>query len=122
MNNDLILDVSKRVGIVSIVIIGLMAILFSSPKAIILGYILGTLVSVVSFKLMGNTVSKAVSKEPSKATTYTSSHYMLRLGIYGLILFVAAKADYLNILSTAFGLTMIKNIIVFSTIFNKNFK
>lgn len=122
MNDDLILNVSKRVGIFSLVIIVFMAILSSNPKPIILGYIFGTLISLISFKLMGNTMNKAVKKTPSRAITYTASHYVLRMTIYGFVLFVSVKADYLNIISTFIGLIMVKNTIVLSTIFDKNFK
>lgn len=122
MNDNLIIDVAKKVAIVSLIIIVLIAVIFSNPKPIILGYFFGTLISVVSLKLMGNTINKAVQKSPSKASSYTRSHYMFRLTIYGLVLFVAAKADYLNFLATAVGLTMVKNIIILFTIFDKNFK
>lgn len=122
MNQDLIIDITKKVAIISIIIVVLVAIIFTNPKPIILGYFFGTLISVVSLKLMGNTINKAVQKTPSKASSYTRSHYMFRLTIYGLVLVVAAKADYLNFMSTAVGLTMVKNIIIFFTIFDKNFK
>lgn len=122
MNNDLIIDVTKRVGVISLIIIGTMAISFDNPKPIILGYIFGTLISVISFKLMGNTIAEAVRKPPSKASSYVTFHYMLRFTIYALVLIVASKADYLNFFSTAIGLTMVKNIIVLSTVFDKNFK
>ena len=122
MNNDLIVNVSKRIGIISLIIIGGMAIIFKESKPIILGYFFGTLISIISFKLMGNTINKSVKKPPAKASTYTTFHYIFRMTIYALALIVASKADYLNFLSTAFGLTMVKNVIVLSTIFDKNFR
>lgn len=122
MNNDLIINVAKRIGILSLIIIGTIAIFFSNPKPIILGYFFGTLISIISFKLMGNTIYEAIKKPPRKASSYAVFHYMLRFIIYALVLIISSKADYLNFIATAVGLTMVRNTIILSTIFDKNFK
>ncbi|GMG95546.1 ATP synthase subunit I [Tepidimicrobium xylanilyticum] len=122
MNDDLIIDVAKRIGILSLIIIGTIFIFFPNPKPIILGYFFGTIISIISFKLMGNTINKAVKRPPRQATSYAVFHYMLRFIIYAIVLIIASKADYLNFFATAIGLTMVKNTIVLSTIFDKNFK
>lgn len=122
MNDDLIIDIAKRAGLLSLIPIGIFFIFFKEPKPVILGYVFGVIISIVSLKLISNTMEKAVKKTPSKATTYARSHYMMRMIIYGLALIVATKADHLNMLSTALGLTMVKNTIVLSAIFDKNFK
>lgn len=121
MNNDLIIDVAKRTSILSLIVVGILAIAFKDSKPIILGYLFGTFISIVSFKLISNTMESAVKKEPSKAKFYVISHYGMRMVIYGLALTLATKADYLNLFTTALGLTMVKNTIVLSTIFDKNF-
>lgn len=121
MNNDLIIDVAKRTSIVSVIVVGVLAIAFKESKPIILGYLFGTFISIVSFKLISNTLESAVKKEPSKAKLYAAFHYGMRMVIYGLALTLATKADYLNLFTTALGLTMVKNTIVLSTIFDKNF-
>ena len=43
MNDNLIIGVAKRTGILSLIIIGAILIFFKNPKPIILGYIFGPL-------------------------------------------------------------------------------
>ncbi len=98
MNDNLIIGVAKRTGILSLIIIGAILIFFKNPKPIILGYIFGTLISIISLKLIGNTIHEAVKRPPRQATSYAVFHYMLRFIIYAVVLIIAAKADYLNFL------------------------
>lgn len=118
MNDDLVLALAKRVGIASLIIILFMALAFTSPKPIILGYVFGTLISLLTFKLIDNTINKAINMPPSRAKSYSISHYLGRYVIYLVVLLIGAKADYLNLLSTLVGLLMVKFVIIASAIFN----
>lgn len=121
MNNDLVFKIVKRTAIISLFIIGIMAFMFKEPKPIILGYIFGTVISILGFKLLHNTINKAVEMTPGRASSYSMVHYFLRYIIYFIVLGVAAIANYLNFPSTLLGLLMVKIIILGSGIFDKNF-
>lgn len=122
MNNDIVIKVTKRVTLVSLLIIGVSFFLFKEAIPIIYGYIFGTIISVLGFKLLSNTINKAVSMTPSKATTYSIVHYMLRYLIYFIVLAIAALADYLNFPAAILGLLSVKFMIIASAIFDKNFQ
>lgn len=122
MNNDIILKIYKRVIIISFFLIGISFIVFSNPKPIILGYIFGTLISMVSLKLLDTTINRSIKMTPAKASGYSMVHYFLRFFIYFIVLAVSAIADYLNFPATALGLLMVKFVIFISTIFDRNFK
>lgn len=121
MNNDLIFNIGKRVIILVLLISGIFALVFPEPKAIILGLIFGSIISILSLKLIDNTISKAVKMPPGRARGHSITHYFARYIIYFFVLLVAAKAEYLNLLSTIGGLLTVKFVIIFSTIFDKNF-
>lgn len=121
MNNDIILKVYKRALIFSLFIIGISFFIFRNPKPIILGYLFGLIISMLSFKLLDNTINKAVRMTPARANSHTLVHYILRYIIYFMVLFVAAKADYLNLLATVVGLLVVKFTIIVSSIVDKNF-
>ena len=121
MNNDLVFKLTKRIAIVSLFIVGIVAFMFKEPMPIIQGYIFGTIISILGFKLLHNTINKAVEMTPSRASGYSMAHYMLRYIIYAVVLAVAALADYLNFPATLLGLLMIKIMILVSGIFDKDF-
>lgn len=121
MNNDLILNIGKRVMILVLLVSGVFAFAFKEPRPIILGLTFGSIISILSLKLIDNTISKAVNMAPMKARGYTITHYFARYMIYFVVILVAAKADYLNLLATIGGLLTVKFVIIFSNIFDKNF-
>lgn len=121
MNNDLIFKIGKRV-IVLVALISLIFVIFiKEPKPIILGLIFGAIISILAFKLLDNTINKAVKMPPNRATAYSTAHYFARYAIYFFVLLVAAKAEYLSLISTIGGLLTVKFVIIISTIFDKNF-
>lgn len=122
MNNDIVFKVTKRVAIISLLIIGISFFLFKEPKPIIYGYIFGAIISILGFKLLNNTINKAVGMTPGKATAYSTVHYMLRYLIYFIVLAVAALADYLNFPAAILGLLSVKFIIIGSAVFDKDFQ
>ncbi|MBU5255658.1 ATP synthase subunit I [Tissierella praeacuta] len=122
MNNDLVFKVAKRVMILSLLLIGISVFVFKEPKPIILGYVFGAIISILSFKLLHNTINKAVEMSPDKASAYSTLQYMLRYLIYFIVLAVAALADYLSFPATVLGLLMVKFVILLSGIFDEDFK
>lgn len=121
MNNKLIFKISKRVVALVLLASGIFAFAFKEPKPIILGLVFGSLISILSLKLLDNTINKAVNMPPGKATAFSTLHYFARYIIYFIVLLVAAKAEYLNLLSALVGLLSVKFVIIFSNIFDKNF-
>ncbi|WP_353093731.1 ATP synthase subunit I [Tissierella praeacuta] len=121
MNNDLVFKVAKRVCILSLFIIGISFFIFKEPKPVILGYVFGAIISILGFKLLHNTINRAVEMPPDKATAYSVVHYMLRYLIYFVVLSVAILADYLNFFAAVLGLFMVKFVIIGSGIFDKDF-
>ncbi|CAK7049339.1 ATP synthase subunit I [Tissierella carlieri] len=122
MNNDLVFKITKRVSIISLLIIGSIAFIFKNSKPIILGYVFGAIISILGFKLLHNTINKAVEMSPGKAAAYSTVHYMLRYLIYFIVLLIAALADYLNFPAAILGLLMVKIVILGSGIFDKDFQ
>lgn len=122
MDDKLVLKIVKRTAIISLLIIGMTVIIFKDFKPIVLGYIFGTIISILGFKLLHNTIKKAVEMTPGKANAYSTVHYMLRYFIYFIVLGVAALADYLNFPAAILGLLIVKFVILGSGVFDKNFQ
>lgn len=121
MNNDIIIKVYKRALIFSILVMGLTFFIFNEPKPIVLGYIFGLIISMLSFKLLQNTINNSVKMNPGRARRYTIIHYTFRSIIYLIVMIVAILADYLNFPATVLGILMVKFTIIFSNILDKNF-
>lgn len=121
MNKDILQKVHKRTIILSLFIIGICFFVFEDPKPIILGYIFGTLTSMLGFQLIYNTMTKAMTMVPESATSYTRKHYTYRLIMYAAVMAVAIFADYLNFVFVLVGLLMTKVVIYLSTVLDKNF-
>ncbi|MEW8972576.1 MAG: ATP synthase subunit I [Tissierellaceae bacterium] len=121
MNKDIIIKIYKRTLIASFFIVGICFFLFKEPKPIILGYIFGVIISMLGFKLLDNTINRAVKMAPNRANAYTVMHYVLRNTIYFIVLSISAIAGYLNFPATILGLLMIKFVIIISSIVDKNF-
>lgn len=121
LNKDLVVKISKVVIILSFFIIVFSFFLFRNPKPIILGYIFGALVNILSFFLISNSAYKLVQMSPQKAKIRASSNYILRFFIYFIVLFISIKADYLNYLATFVGLTMVRNAIFILNFIDKEF-
>lgn len=121
MNNDLVLKIIKRTLIYSLILMGICVFIFKDWKPIVLGLMFGTVISILTFKLLHNTVNKSVAMEPKRASAYSSGQYAGRFLIYFIVLMVAALADYLNFFSTVIGLVMVRIVISSSLILDKNF-
>lgn len=121
MKEDTITKVYKRTLIFSFIIMGFSFFIFKNPKPIVLGYLFGLIISMLSFKLLESTINRAVRMTPARASGYTTVHYILRYIIYFIVLSVAVIADYLNFPATVLGILMIKITIIISTALDKEF-
>lgn len=121
-NNKIANFIIRRTIVYSLFIIGIILIGFKNPKPLVLGYVFGTSIGTLGFKLLELTINKAVTMPPKKASSYAMSRYLIRYFIYGIVLTVAALADYLNFVAVVIGLLMIKIVIITSTIYDNIFK
>ncbi len=122
MNNDIVFKIIKRSLMVSLIFIGLSFFLFKDPMPVINGYIFGGITSILNFKLLHNTINRAIFMAPHKANMHSTIRYTVRYIIYFIVLIIAALAPYLNFVATVLGLFLVKNIILGSAILDKDFK
>lgn len=120
MNNDLVFKITKFIAPISLITIGLMALVFKNSKSIILGFVFGTIISILSLALISRSADKTVSMPSSKAKKYAFFGYFTRLLIYSIILVISHKAEYLNIFSAFIGLNMVKIAIFTMTLLKKD--
>ena len=117
-DENIVFTIIKRTVVLSLIIIGIMFIGIKEPKYYVLGFIFGTGISILSFKLLENTINKAVTMEPSKATSYSTFNYFIRYFIYFIVIVVSGIADYLSLITAVLGLLMIKIVIITSTFYD----
>ena len=94
-----------------LILLGL-AITFNLNKAMVLGLIFGTIIAILNLRLLAISVTKTIATPPTRAQIYSSSQYLIRMGIMAVVLFVSAKAPHLNIVGTALGLLSTKFVIL----------
>ena len=121
MKDIVIKKIYKRTLIISFLIVGISFFIFNEAIKIMQGYIFGAIMGVLGFVLMENSIRRAISMNPGRASRHSMVHYFLRYAIYAVVLVVAAMADYLNFPATVLGLMIIKIIIIFSAFFDKDF-
>ena len=125
MDNKLQAEIKKLTrGIVVydlLILLGL-AITFDLNKPMVLGLIFGTLIAILNLRLLAISVSKTASMPSTKAQIYSSSQYLIRMGIMAVVLFVSAKAPHLNIVGTAIGLLSTKFVILTQKLFIEKVK
>lgn len=107
-----------RVAIILSILSSLIIIIFFGfKKDLLLGLYLGTLVSILFFRLMYRNAIKAVEKDANASKRFTSNNYYLRLLLYGIILYASYKNPNFNFYTTAIGFTMIKFSIIIVEVF-----
>ena len=81
-----------------------------------------TLIAILNLRLLAISVSKTVSMPSTRAQIYSSSQYLIRMGVMAVVLFVSAKAPHLNIVGTAIGLLSTKFVILTQKLFIEKVK
>ena len=95
------------------------AFFIPNPVALALGLIFGAAIGLLNFYELELTLSKSVKMSPGNATQYASLKYFARFLITAIVLFVAIRSPYLNVLGTAFGLVSIKFVVFALNLLNK---
>lgn len=119
MNNTLekqIRDVIKGVVIIDLIAAILIIFLSSSAKEMLTGLLFGTIIAILNFKLLAISLQKSVTYPPTKAQIYSTSRYIIRMFIVGVVLFVSAKSPHINIIGTTTGLLSTKFSILGKTV------
>lgn len=111
-------DILKRSLIILIVAIILILAIANNPKPYIYGLFFGMAINVLNFRLMSLSIKKSLSLNISGAQKHTTVNYMMRYIIYGIVLYIAAIADYIDLLSVIIGFFTVKVIIITDTFYD----
>lgn len=111
-------DILKRSLI--ILTIGVIIILLGikNPRPYIYGLFFGMAINVLNFRLMSLSIKKSLSLDLSRAQKHTTVNYMMRYVIYGIVLYIAAIADHIDLLSVIIGFFTVKFIIITDTFYD----
>ncbi|MTI46869.1 MAG: ATP synthase subunit I [Firmicutes bacterium] len=112
----------KRVIILALLVIGILFLTLPNPKKYVYGIIFGATINLLNFRLMSITLSKSVNMPQHKIMPYVMANYFSRYIIYGVVLAVAAMADYISLLTAILGIFMVKIIIISDTFYDTIFK
>lgn len=108
----------KRTVAVLLVGIGISFFVAREPMPYIYGFVFGGSISILGFKLLEQSTKKAVKMKEAGARTYMVANYIVRYLIYGVVLVVSAKADYINLLTAVLSLFVIKAVLVSDAIYD----
>ncbi|NLE25003.1 MAG: ATP synthase subunit I [Clostridiaceae bacterium] len=116
------LSVYKYTFIIALIVGAVSFFIVSDFKAFVYGLVFGTLIAVLNFNLLSNTMEKAAQMPSERAQRYASSKYYIRFAIYGIVLYISIIAPYINVIGTIIGLLTIKLVILILYAFNdKNY-
>lgn len=111
MNNSLgkqIRDVNKGILIIDLIAAILIVFLSNSPKEMLTGLLFGSIIAMLNFRLLAISLQKSVTYPPTKAQIYSTSRYIIRMTIVGVVLFVSAKSPHISVIGTTIGLLSTK--------------
>ena len=108
--------VTKGVIVYNLIVMILLLITSTFSKPMILGLVFGTIIAVLNFRLLAITLQKSVTMPVSRAQIYSSTQYMMRMTITGVVLLVSIKSPNLNIIGVVIGLLGPKFVILAKTL------
>ena len=95
-------------------------LIFSLQIDWVLGFVLGTIISILMFRLLALTINESIEKKSTnRAGSFMFSRYFIKYLIYGSIIYLALTRNQLNIAATVIGLLMVKITIIVSEIYTK---
>lgn len=109
---DEVNNVTKGVIVFDVIVLILLLVTSTFNKPMILGLLFGTIIAILNFRLLAISIDKSVSMPQGKAQIYSSSRYILRMIIVGIVLLVSANAPHINIIGVAIGLVSPKFVIL----------
>ncbi|AFS77278.1 F-ATPase, F0 complex, subunit I AtpI [Gottschalkia acidurici 9a] len=105
----------KRSIILVAIISGIILITFKDPKPYLYGIIFGSIINLLNFRLMYISTKKAMSLSFGGAQSHVTRNYFIRFTIYGIVILVASKADYINLITVILGFFIVKIVILADT-------
>ncbi len=102
----------KRSIILIVVALAVMAVAFKEPKPYLYGMLFGSIINILNFRLMYLSTKKAMALNMKGAQVHIVVNYLIRYMIYGLVLIVAVKADYMSLYTVILGLFVVKIVIL----------
>ena len=118
LTKDTEYKIVKRVIILTLMILGVILLAFPNPKDKLLGLVFGVIINLLNFRLMGLSLAKAMKMPQAQIMPYVVGSYMARYIIYGVVLTIAALADYLNFYTVVLGFFMVKIVILADTFYD----
>ncbi len=118
LGENIFIDILKRSAVVLVIAIIAIAVIADNPMPYILGLLFGMVINLLNFRLMSLSVTKALTYNQGRAQMYATVNYLVRYLIYGIVLYIAATADYIDLLSVVIGFFTVKLIIISDTFFD----
>ena len=115
LGENIFISVIKRALVLLVVGIVLILIVTNDPKPYIYGLVFGMTINILNFRLMSLSIKKALSLSEGGAQKYTMGNYLVRYVIYGIVLYIATIADYIELLTVILGFFTVKVIIISDT-------
>ena len=106
-NDKFVNSIIKKAGLL-IFIESILLIFLDNSIPLILGLLFGGIISIVFFKITYVNIQYLIDKTERQAKRIMIINYTIRYFISGLVLFVCAKSDNLNIFTCFLGLLSIK--------------
>lgn len=121
LGENIFTSIVKRALVIFAVAVVAILIIANEPKPYIYGLLFGMIINILNFRLMSLSIKKAIKLNPGTAQKITVGNYLVRYLIYGIVLYIAAVADYIDLLAVVVGFFTVKLIIV-SDAFYDQFK
>lgn len=112
LGENYFITIIKRSIILVAIISAIILVAFKEPKPYLYGLLFGSVINLLNFRLMYLSTKKAVTLSMRGAQSHIVINYLIRYMIYGLVLIVAAKADYINLYTAILGFFIVKIIIL----------
>lgn len=107
-----------RYTIILVAALILLSIIAFRSVPVVIGLVFGTAIALLNFIELSRTLQVAVTKSPEKASAYTTFKYFIRFAIMGVVLYVAAVTDYIDLLGTIVGLLSVKLVVYATNLFS----
>ena len=119
LGENIFISIIKRSLILLLVGIIAIFIFASQPKPYIYGLVFGMIINILNFRLMSLSIKKALSLNEGAAQKYAMGNYLVRYLIYGIVLYIGAVADHINLLAVVVGFFTVKVIIISDTFYEQ---
>ncbi len=107
----------KRSVILILITSAIILMAFKEPKPYLYGFLFGSIINILNFRLMYLSTKRAMTLHSKDAQMHVTVNYLIRYITYGLVLVVAAKAEYINFYTVILGFFVIKTIILSDTLY-----